>query len=69
MKGVSSDAGEQEFARLIDRIIEQREVLIAGASDDGAANIVPRAVGGYSLKQFAALGTFDHLPVKATEIN
>jgi hypothetical protein len=67
-KADSSDPAEQAFAKLIDRIVYDRNALVAAASDAAAFNTVPAV---YSLRRQARSGALPvaHQGIKALVLN
>src|SRR5207248_8803359 len=57
---------DEAFIRLLDRIADDRDTLLAAASAS-AMNTAPPA--DYSVARLSTLGTFAHLPVKAIQLN
>lgn len=67
-KADSSDPAEQAFAKLIDRIVYDRNALVAAVSDAAAFNTVPAV---YSLAKLARSGALPvaHQEIKALVLN
>jgi hypothetical protein len=54
---------DEAFLRLVDRAIDDRDLLVAGR----AMNAIPP--GDYPANSLASVGSFSHLPVRAVQLN
>jgi N-acyl-D-amino-acid deacylase len=61
------DDNDEAFLRLLDRVIDDRGLLVAAGGGAPGFNTIPAA--DYSIESLSKLGSFAHLAVKTVELN